>query len=455
MFYLIDNAFARGYDHILQDGPREDFGLTYQSELYRIFAVADGHGDSNCPRSHIGSEYACNIAIDALKQFSQDIADNHLEALLLGKEEQKYAKSLISTIVSKWNDAVNADYNAKPLTPEEEAKCNRYLEWYKKGEKIEHIYGTTLIAGLLTDKYLLLLQQGDGRCDVFFSDGHVEQPIPWDERCIANVVTSLCDTDVAESFRFHIIDLEKQPIVACIADTDGVEDSFASIELLQNYHRSLLIYACENGIESLHEHLKETLPVLTETRSRDDITICGFVDIQNIANLISVFKLTNKRIDLQSELIDTESRLKSMESMGKMAALQADFEKACLDVAQLENEIEIVKKDRSALYSKFELLSNALQKTVDDKTNKEEEFLAYRKRKEDLLQEKEDILRQISDLDSESTETKIETTDDELKPEIKVDGPVALVYDEDPMPKEPFDESSPEPDSDKRDPYDG
>ena len=38
---------------------------------------------------------------------------------------------------------------------------------YDRGERLEHIYGTTLIAGLLTESYLLLIQQGDGRCVVF------------------------------------------------------------------------------------------------------------------------------------------------------------------------------------------------------------------------------------------------------------------------------------------------
>jgi hypothetical protein len=86
-------------------------------------------------------------------------------------------------------------FTENPLTLDERAKCDRYLDRYDRGEKLEHIYGTTLIAGLLTDKYLLLLQQGDGRCDVFDANGEVSQPIPWDDKCFANVTTSLCEDD--------------------------------------------------------------------------------------------------------------------------------------------------------------------------------------------------------------------------------------------------------------------
>ena len=42
-----------------------------------------------------------------------------------------------------------------------------YSETYRQGQRLEHLYGTTLIAALMVSKYLILIQQGDGRCDVF------------------------------------------------------------------------------------------------------------------------------------------------------------------------------------------------------------------------------------------------------------------------------------------------
>ena len=169
MFDLID-AFAKGYSHINDETSRgEDYGKTFKSDLCHIFAVADGHGDSNCPRSSYGSEVACNVAANNLKIFCEGIAGNSLESEILeaGEDFKRRAKQLITSIVCAWSAAVKEEYESNPLTDEERAGCDKYLELYAKGDKIEHIYGTTLIAGLLTDKYLLLLQQGDGRCDVF------------------------------------------------------------------------------------------------------------------------------------------------------------------------------------------------------------------------------------------------------------------------------------------------
>jgi len=232
--------------------------------------------------------------------------------------------------------------------------------------------------------------------------------------------------------------------------------------------------------------------VLSETRSRDDITICGFIDISKATSFIQTLKLTNKRIDLQSELADIESRLKSMDSMGKMAALKESFEKACSEVVQIENTIEELKKDHEAVlfqidridsYSDQSLrerlrrrtpqlweqvvelpeqiisVSNTLQKALDDRAKKEQEYLAYQNKKEGLLKEREEILRQISSLASDSLvmsensqfdltgseSEKMADIDEPLETpiEIKVDAIDVSVVDKGVMPMEYYNKNIP------------
>lgn len=397
MLYMIDNAFAQGYDHIREGSPREDFGETKVTESFRIFVVADGHGDSNCPRSSIGSESACRVAVNALESFANSVTEHAMESMLLGTEadRRKVIKPLIANIVSEWREVVNAHFAENPLTSEERAQCDRYLDRYDRGEKLEHIYGTTLIAGLLTDKYLLLLQQGDGRCDVFDADGEVSQPIPWDDRCFANVVTSLCQDDAAESCRYHVIDIEKDPVIACIADSDGVEDSFSTMELLHCYHRDLLIFACEKGIPALHDHLKYTLPEMTKNFSRDDVTICGFIDTDKVQIHIPKFRRANERIRIESRLADVDSRLKSFDSMGKLEGLKAQYEKTCAEVVRIENELLGTREDLGALETQ-------LQKTRDEKVKREQAYKEYQGKKDSLLREREEIQAELSRLDAEN-----------------------------------------------------
>ena len=340
--YNLIYATVQGFEHIKHQIPCEDSGLIYETEYYRIFTVADGHGDSNCPRSKFGSETACRIAVEEMDRFSLDIQENGWESKLLseGKESEALVRQLVTSIVAKWIKTVNEDIESNPLTEEERNGCDRYLERYDKGERLEHIYGTTLIAALYTEKYLLLIQQGDGRCVIFDQKGSVTQPIPWDDRCFANVTTSLCDEDAIQRFRFCAIDVNETPIIACMAGSDGVEDSFPSMDMMYVFYRDLLIYASENGAEALNEHLEEILPDFSRNGSGDDVTICGIVDADRIAVCAPTFKRDNEIVSKENELHALEERLKSMNGMGKMDALKNKYEEALSVILNAEQELQ-------------------------------------------------------------------------------------------------------------------
>ena len=338
--YELVRALTQGSDHIRHDIPCEDHGQVFESESCKIFAVADGHGDTNCPRSQLGSKFACEIAISEMKVFSTDIIDNSWEKRLIspGKDQDSLIRQLITSIVAKWTTAVNEELEENPLSDEEKSGCKRYIDRYDRGERLEHIYGTTLIAGLLTESYLLLIQQGDGRCVVFNADGSTSQPIPWDEDCFANVTTSLCDQDVIQKFRYHVIDLSKNPVIACLMGSDGVEDSFFTMELMDSFYRDLLVYASENGVAGLNKHLDEELPEFSRQGSGDDVTICGIVDIDKVKEFISTFQRDNEIIRKESALKEINDRLKSMNAMGKLDALKSDYEKAAETVRKFEED---------------------------------------------------------------------------------------------------------------------
>jgi hypothetical protein len=242
-----------------------------------------------------------------------------------------------------------------------------------------------MIAGLMTKDYLLLLQQGDGRCDVFDAKGNVSQPIPWDDRCFANVCTSLCDSDAIESCRYYVVDIKEEPIAAVMAGSDGVEDSFPNMDLVHSYYRDLLMLASDSSIENLINYLKETLPEFSENGSRDDVSIGGFIDLEMIGKLTSKFKCDNIKVEVNSRLRMVDDRIRSMES-GKMEYLEQKYAKAKLEYQSLRNDES--KEKYFAI---------------------EEEFKQYRERYESYLAQREEILselKQISDNDSEDTGTE-------------------------------------------------
>jgi hypothetical protein len=384
--YDIINITTHGAGHIKRGEPCEDYSISVARDFYKIFVVADGHGDSNCPRSSLGSEYICKIASEELDEFAQSINNEKWEQrLFLPEYQEKLIRHLITSIIGKWKETVVEEYMSNPLTEEERAGCDRYIQRYDAGERIEHIYGSTMIAGLMTKDYLLLLQQGDGRCDVFDAKGNVSQPIPWDDRCFANVCTSLCDSDAIESCRYYVVDIKEEPIAAVMAGSDGVEDSFPNMDLVHSYYRDLLMLASDSSIENLINYLKETLPEFSENGSRDDVSIGGFIDLEMIGKLTSKFKCDNIKVEVNSRLRMVDDRIRSMES-GKMEYLEQKYAKAKLEYQSLRNDES--KEKYFAI---------------------EEEFKQYRERYESYLAQREEILselKQISDNDSEDTGTE-------------------------------------------------
>lgn len=345
--YELIYASVQGASHIKHGIPCEDSGKVIGNDSYKAFAVSDGHGDPNCARSAKGSALACDIALGQLEAFYQSLTENNWEGKLLegGHESARIIRQLITSIITKWKNTVCSDLEANPLTDEEKAACKEYLAFYEKGEYTEHLYGATLIAGIITNRYALLLQQGDGRCIVLHEDGTMDMPIPWDENCVGNVTTSLCEADSVQRCRCHVIDMAGDKIIACAAGTDGVEDSFSSMETMYTFYRNRFIYAAENEVTGLNLYLEETLPELSARGSGDDITICGVVDAERVLLYKDSFLRENEKISLRDKRFLISEKLKSVNGMGKLDKLKRDFEAKSV---RYETSLEMQKKALAA-----------------------------------------------------------------------------------------------------------
>lgn len=413
--YELICASTQGADHIKHGIPCEDYGQVFESELCKIFAVADGHGDSNCPRSQFGSKTACELAISEMEKFCSDIKENAWESRIIspGKELDSLAHQLISSIVAKWVKSVNEELENNPLTDEERAGCEKYIERYDKGEQLEHIYGTTLIAGLITEQYLLLIQQGDGRCVVFNADGSASQPIPWDEKCFANITTSLCDEDAIQRFRYCTVNLNDNPLVACLVGSDGVEDSYLSMDLMHSYYRDLLVYASENGTAALNEYLGETLSEFSKQGSGDDVTISGIVDSERVLNFVDAFKRDNEIVRKESVIREIDERLKSMNGMGKMDALKSKYDRAM-------EEVEKAEKSHAEAIEKLNSYVLDFQQLIEAETDGSEKFKVWNRLMDSIFpgNRVEALKKKIADLQAivEQTKQRLDKAKDDLVP---------------------------------------
>ncbi len=413
MAYELFCKSVQGYAHIKKGIPCEDFGIKKETELCKVFALGDGHGDSNCPRSKKGSQYVCEIASEELVSFANDLAMHDWTDKLFDRAEAELLiGQLITSIFGKWSCKVNDDFEQFPLTEKECEEAAEYIERYRNGERVEHAYGTTFIAGLITDKYLLLLQQGDGRCVVVDQNGDASQPIPWDDRCFANITTSVCDIDAIQSCRYHIVNLAENRIIGCVAGSDGVEDSFNNMDKMHSYYRTLFKYAYDNGVLSLENYLEKTLPLFSENGSGDDTTICGVMDVTLLDGKFDKMERDNQIIDLQNVMLNAQEHIDSMS--GKLSFLQRKYDNVFQRYQETESQYSIlieefdnIKKDISMFENDFdndadsqEIKPNICNWLIGKKENKNKRFsvASYRCLKQHIV----DLQSKIEELGFES-----------------------------------------------------
>ena len=314
--YKLFDVSVRGASHIAKGTPCEDFGLSLDTGKYKIFVTADGHGQASSFRSHIGSEMVCKIAAAALESFADSIyEDNSYEELLNNEKlQEQQIRQLIQHICSSWISGIEKHFNENPITPDESHFAGDFLKRYTQGECREHIYGTTLMAGILTEDFLLMLHQGDGRIVLFDEDANVSQPVPWDERCFGNVTTSMCDYDAAASCRYYIVGVKDKQITAVFAGSDGIDDSYPSSGEMYIFYRQLIQIAGESGIDVLMDNLLSFLPTLSEKCSRDDVTISGIINIERAKSDNASRKLERDAeiVSLTSTKAQSEKKIASM-----------------------------------------------------------------------------------------------------------------------------------------------
>ena len=92
---------------------------------------------------------------------------------------------------------------------------------------IEQTYGCTLMCFASTRTYWFAFHIGNGKCVAISVDsGRIEnsEPVPWDEKCLRNVTTSLCDPEALEKFRYCYGGKDTLPL-AVFLGSDGIDDS--------------------------------------------------------------------------------------------------------------------------------------------------------------------------------------------------------------------------------------
>lgn len=311
-----------GTSHRRKGIPCQDASGSLDAGRMKIATVADGHGDPTCLRSDAGSAIAVETALKCLKEFGEYYPN--LESVEAeGRcccDHPECLRQLTDAIVSQWSVEVRQHLEKHPLTEEEYAGAGPFEARYRQGEYVERIYGSTLVAALEAEDYLLLLQQGDGRCDLLREDGTMDQPIPEDERCYGNVTTSMSDDLAAKEIRSVIVPLNESAPVACLLSTDGVDNGFYEEEEILHFYLKTGTRLLDSSEEDFSAVLEPILNEVSFHGNGDDVSLAGWLDPVRFGEAEQVFREViqkNQRDDVRAQIA---SKLISMER--KMEVLQ-------------------------------------------------------------------------------------------------------------------------------------
>lgn len=364
-----------GASHVKSGKPCQDYSLHWESEdkSTQVIIVCDGHGSDTYVRSETGARLAAEVTLSNIQEFVK----NTTPTLFLGKEGAVTARpaeeedSLFHKKVSEKKDQTESEkeqyeqdlafYDAVKDIREQDYYLTRlfgsiYLQWlqairddaatnpfteqekkYLKDAKLVKAYGTTLIAYVATPLYWLAFHIGDGNLVCCDRNLTWREPVPWDCNCFLNMTTSLCGSNPIPSFRYAFNGKGDFP-AAVIMGSDGIDDSWGSLDRLTNFYSQILGMFNALEVEETLKQLRGYLSQLSEKASRDDMSMAGIIDMNAIEKGIDIY---TKQRELRSIEQEKEQKQNELDNKKKdWQVLQEEIRQMSESILQMKQESE-------------------------------------------------------------------------------------------------------------------
>ena len=250
-FYILEKSVT-GYKNLIKNKQSQDYLKVEKISNGLICTIADGHSGDYFINSYKGAKFACEAAIEIFKKYTNTEIDK-IEVLMKKKVIQK-------EICDKWKLLVGNDMR------ENMSKAYKY-DYFK--------YGTTLLAVLIKDNYILCLKLGDG--DILLKKNQeVIKVLPNYKK---NIVDCMAEENSFEKIIYKI-EKNQNNISDIIIFSDGFENSFVNFDsMIKDINNTILKY--NKTIFSryiLENKYDKYLRKLSDNNSFDDISIV-FVNI--------------------------------------------------------------------------------------------------------------------------------------------------------------------------------
>lgn len=277
--WICDHISVRGYSHKLNNIECQDASYSWLDRGYCGIIVCDGHGGEKYIRSAIGSKLACEVGYSALSTFMLEASKEFKKDPALFRAKHSVAAKLDRlqrAITIQWREAVAADIREHPFAEDERFEAlsdgNRASLAIDDGIKA---YGTTFVAGIMSQEFLYIIKLGDSNACIVLDDGQVLMPDELsDPQLQFNRTTSLCNSDADIQFRnyFMKIDDHHRP-AALILSSDGVINCYHTEEAFKSFIKNISDAYAEENAEDARNELESTLNTLSEKGSGDDLSI--------------------------------------------------------------------------------------------------------------------------------------------------------------------------------------
>lgn len=250
-----------------------------------ILSVGDGHGSSAHFRSKIGSHLAVSSTIDILDKFfeKQSIGVHNL---VLFKDAIRY--TLPKILIREWITRVHLHLVMYPFTSLELEKLDLnpdsgFINKITKNPEIA--YGTTMLTAVITERFIILIQIGDGNIlnvdiggNVYFPFNSRYEPTNNNADFLLsdNHTESLCMNNSWLKFKTGIFgydELKPKLILLC---TDGYYNSFRDDRSFLKIGSDYLNLLRNYGSLYILKHITKILKDTSVKGSGDDITV-GFL----------------------------------------------------------------------------------------------------------------------------------------------------------------------------------
>jgi serine/threonine protein phosphatase PrpC len=217
-----------------------------------LLSVADGHGARASFRSATGSALAVDVAIALLTEFLNEQQNSEVDQLLAA------AARIPEELAARWRTAVDRHAEENPLP--------------NRDGNFRIAYGTTMLAAAVTERFLLLVQLGDGDILIVAENGEVRRPWPRDDRYLGGETPSLCSDDAASHVRLDVQPLRPESHQLILLCTDGYANSFRQDDGFLSAGRDILEIIQQEGIGRVERELEDWLRETSDLGSGDDIT---------------------------------------------------------------------------------------------------------------------------------------------------------------------------------------